>query len=137
MQKTSAHLSSAVKNKIWINKYVNLEFPYFFNTFMHILAKNSILFQYRVGTLLLPSTKRYLWFPFQVFLVEVERLAKVADDEKSPEQFFHVHRLKDRFAVALVHRASVRQAVCNRINMFLFKIDKGEKTLFTTSWTER
>ena len=33
MQKTSAELSE-VKHKIWINKWLNLEFPYFFNTFV-------------------------------------------------------------------------------------------------------
>jgi len=32
MQKSSAELSSAVNNKIWIKKWLNLEFPYFFNT---------------------------------------------------------------------------------------------------------
>ena len=32
MQETSAELSSAVKNKIWMSKWLNLEFPYFFNT---------------------------------------------------------------------------------------------------------
>jgi len=32
MQKPSAKLPSAAKNKILINKWLNLEFPYFFNT---------------------------------------------------------------------------------------------------------
>jgi len=31
-QKTSVGLSSVVKKKIWMNKRLNLEFPYFFNT---------------------------------------------------------------------------------------------------------
>ena len=44
MRKTSAKLSSAVKNKIWINKWLNLEFPYFFNA-LCTFWQNSILFQ--------------------------------------------------------------------------------------------
>jgi len=62
-QETSAEVSSAVKKKILINKWLNLEFPYFFNTLCafwpnSILFQglenrfhNSILFQYRVETL--------------------------------------------------------------------------------------
>jgi len=62
-QETSAEMSSAVKKKILINKWLNLEFPYFFNTLCafwpnSILFQglenrfhNSILFQYRVETL--------------------------------------------------------------------------------------
>jgi len=30
--KNICKLSSAIKNKIWINKWLNLEFSYFFNT---------------------------------------------------------------------------------------------------------
>ena len=36
MQKTFAKLSSAVKNKIWINKWLNLKFPYFFFSILHV-----------------------------------------------------------------------------------------------------
>ena len=66
MQKNFANLSSAVTNKIWINKWLNLEFPYFFNTLCTFWSNsilfqgfqngfdNSILFQYRVGTLYAP-----------------------------------------------------------------------------------
>jgi len=35
MQKYLLKLSSAVKNKILINELLNLEFPYFFNTYVH------------------------------------------------------------------------------------------------------
>ena len=63
MQTRFANLSSAVKNKIWINKWLNLVFPYFFNTlctfwpnsilFQGLQKRfhNSIRFQYCVGTL--------------------------------------------------------------------------------------
>jgi len=68
MQKISAELSSAVKKIILINKWLNLEFPYFFNTSCtfwpnSILFRglenrfhNSVLLQNRVGTL-----KHVLW----------------------------------------------------------------------------
>jgi len=42
--KTTAELSSVVKNQIWINKWFNLAFPYFFNTLCRFWP-NSILFQ--------------------------------------------------------------------------------------------
>jgi len=44
MQRTSVKLSSAVKNKIWINKWLNWEFSYFFNTALKSWP-NPILFQ--------------------------------------------------------------------------------------------
>jgi len=44
MQKTPAKLSSVAKNKIWINKWLNLEFLYFLNTSCTCWP-NSILFQ--------------------------------------------------------------------------------------------
>jgi len=44
MQKTSAKLLSAVKKKNWINKRLNLEFLYFFNTLCNVWP-NSILSQ--------------------------------------------------------------------------------------------
>ena len=44
MQKTSAQLSPAAKNEIWINKWMILEFPSFFNT-LWTFWPNSILFQ--------------------------------------------------------------------------------------------
>jgi len=44
VQKTSAEPSSAVNNKIPINKWLNLELPHFFNT-LCIFWPNSILFQ--------------------------------------------------------------------------------------------
>jgi len=44
MQKTSAKLSLAVKNQFWINNWLNLEFPFFFNTSCTFWS-NSILFQ--------------------------------------------------------------------------------------------
>jgi len=59
--KISTEVSSTVKNKISINKWLTLEFPYFFNT-LCAYWPNSILFQglkndftiqyfqYRVGT---------------------------------------------------------------------------------------
>ena len=63
MRKTSEKLSSAVKNKIWRNKWLNLDFPYLFNALCTSWPKSilfqgpesrfhtSILFQYRVTTL--------------------------------------------------------------------------------------
>ena len=70
MQKASEKLSTAVKNKIWVKKWMNLGFPHFFNTLCtfwpySILFQglenwfhHSILFQYLVGTLRTVQKKR-------------------------------------------------------------------------------
>jgi len=70
MQNTSAELSLAVTNKIWINKWLNLEFPYFsilhvhfgqIQYFFKVLKTDFKIqyFQYRVGTLCFIEAPQY------------------------------------------------------------------------------